>query len=547
MIPSADYFAAQHPSWIGAFFAHIPNSVRLSDPEAVKGFYEGLSAHGRIPWGQWLMPLATWTAFAFLWFFAYCCLAVLVRRQWVERERLAFPLAELPLEIARGDDRPAANSPFFRNGLMWIGFSIPWAIHSLNSLRYYFPSLPDIRLTGIPLIQHLGQPWSALGGISASIYFSVIGLTYLISSQVAGSSLFFWALTRVECVIFAVFGVTARGNADPTSFTVDWFFVHQQIGAILAIAVISLWSVRSLLLRRRYAPDGLSGPWGLSAEQWAGLGFVVSFGLVGLWGAAVGASFLWQIVFVGIYTVSAFALVRLVAAGGFMLVDVGFSPIDPMLQLCSTSAFTPRDLTVFSYEGIFSWWNVGWSNTMQFAANGLRIATVAKLNLRRTVLAIALGCLLATAIGYGLSICLAYHGLIPRETGELTGALPTFHFNKLVAMLQRPISVQWHAIAGIGLGFALMWGLEVAHRRSIWFGLSPLGYLIGLTRVMDRMWLSILVGWLANVLVNRYLGLRGYRKLRPFFLGLILGELLTAGQWLLVDGLTGLRGHDMLP
>jgi len=552
IIPAADYFASRDYRWVNAFFEYIPNWIRLSDPEAVGSFYEGLPENWHIPWGKWLGPLAAWTAFAYLWFFAYFCLAVLVRRQWVERERLAFPLAELPLEIARGDERPTVRSPFFRSGLMWAGFAIPWIIHSVNAMSRYVPAWPSVRLVSLPVASGLvSLPWSQLQYISASVYFSVIGLTFLISSQVSSSSLVFWALTRMEAVALAVFGITAVGNEDPTYYTITWFHAHQQIGAILAVVVISIWSVRSLLVRRPHARDGLSGPAGLSTEQWAVLGFIVSFGLIGLWGVAAGANFLWQIVFVGIYTVSAFSLVRLVAAGGFMWVDVDFSPVDPMLQVFSSRAFTPRDLTVFSYQGIFCWWNVGWSNIMQFATNGLRIATVAKLNLRRIALAMALACLLATVVGYWLSITLTHHGMISRHTtGEVSllwGELPSFHFNKLVTMLQRPVPVQWKAVAGIGLGFATMWGLGMLRRRFSWFGLSPLGYLIGLTWVMDVMWLSILVGWLANALVSHYLGLRGYRKLRPFFLGLILGEFLTAGQWLLIDGITGMRGHSVFP
>ncbi|MFB3881241.1 MAG: DUF6785 family protein [Armatimonadota bacterium] len=552
LIPSARYFASSDYRWGQTFLQHIPNWIELSDREAVWSFYEGLPGHSRIPWALWLKPLAAWTVFAYLWFFAYFCLAILVRRQWVERERLTFPLAELPLEIVRGDQTPTARSPFFRSGLMWAGFAIPWAVHSVNSMSRYFPAWPHLQLTTIPIASGLvTPPWNQLQGTSATVYFSVIGLSFLISSQVALSSVVFWALARMESVALAMFGVTAVGNDDPTYYTVTWFYAHQEIGAILAVAAVSIWSLRSLLKRRPHAPDGLSGPAGLSTEQWAVLGFVVSFGLIGLWGVAAGVSFLWQIVFVGIYTVSAFSLVRLVAAGGFMWVDVDFSPVDPMLQLFSSSAFTPRDLTVFSYQGIFCWWNVGWSNIMQFATTGLRIATVARLNLRRVAVAMALACLLATVVGYWLAITLTYHGLVSRQTtgaaSLLWGELPAIHFNKLVTMLQRPVPVQWKALGGIGLGFGTMWGLEMLSRRSFWFGLSPLGYLIGLSWVMDLMWLSVLVGWLANALVTHYLGLRGYRRLRPFFLGLILGEFLTAGQWLLIDGITGMQGHSVFP
>lgn len=220
IIPAADYFASKENGWAEAFFRFIPDWIRMQDPKAAKAFYESLPAGQPIPWGAWLIPLAAWSAFAFLWFFAYFCLAVLVRRQWVERERLAFPLAELPLEIARGDERPTISSPFFRDGAMWIGFAIPWLLHNTNGLWRYFPAMPNLRLTGIPIGQALQSlPWSALQNTQLTVYFSVIGLTFLISSQVSSSSLVFYALARAEAVAFAMTGFTRTGNSDPTYFT----------------------------------------------------------------------------------------------------------------------------------------------------------------------------------------------------------------------------------------------------------------------------------------------------------------------------------------
>ena len=40
---------------------------------------------------------------------------VILRKQWIERERLIFPLAQLPLEMTK--------KSFFKNKLMWLGFA----------------------------------------------------------------------------------------------------------------------------------------------------------------------------------------------------------------------------------------------------------------------------------------------------------------------------------------------------------------------------------------------------------------------------------------
>ena len=50
-----------------------------------------------------------------------------------------------------------------------------------------------------------------------------------------------------------------------------------------------------------------------------------------------------------------------------------------------------------------------------------------------------------------------------------------------------------------------------------------------------------------NSLVRRYGGLKGFVRFRPFFLGLVLGEFLTAAAWMLIDACLGLRGHNIFP
>jgi hypothetical protein len=50
----------------------------------------------------------------------------------------------------------------------------------------------------------------------------------------------------------------------------------------------------------------------------------------------------------------------------------------------------------------------------------------------------------------------------------------------------------------------------------------------------DHLWLSFFIGWLAKVLIIRFGGPRGFLASRPFFLGLIVGESLAAGFWLVM-------------
>ena len=44
-------------------------------------------------------------------------------------------------------------------------------------------------------------------------------------------------------------------------------------------------------------------------------------------------------------------------------------------------------------------------------------------------------------------------------------------------------------------------------------------------------------------LILKYGGITTYRAMLPLFLGLILGEFVSAGMWVIIDGLTGITGH----
>ena len=51
------------------------------------------------------------------------------------------------------------------------------------------------------------------------------------------------------------------------------------------------------------------------------------------------------------------------------------------------------------------------------------------------------------------------------------------------------------------------------------------------------------MAWLCKVLVLKYGGARWYRRTKPFFLGMILGQYASGGMWIVIDGFTGMQGN----
>ena len=63
-------------------------------------FYEGLPSKDlAIPWGAWAAPLLWWLLLVLAIYFVGLCSVVILRRHWMERERLTFPLTEVALML----------------------------------------------------------------------------------------------------------------------------------------------------------------------------------------------------------------------------------------------------------------------------------------------------------------------------------------------------------------------------------------------------------------------------------------------------------------
>ena len=110
-IPTKPYYGATPENeWAHYIQPYLPAwAIPSPDGDAVRHFYEGLPAGAPVPYGAWLGPLLWWLSLIFAVYFLCFCLVVILRRQWVEHERLAFPITEVPrllIETSEGSCLP---------------------------------------------------------------------------------------------------------------------------------------------------------------------------------------------------------------------------------------------------------------------------------------------------------------------------------------------------------------------------------------------------------------------------------------------------------
>ena len=59
----------------------------------------------------------------------------------------------------------------------------------------------------------------------------------------------------------------------------------------------------------------------------------------------------------------------------------------------------------------------------------------------------------------------------------------------------------------------------------------------------SQIWFSALIAWILKAIIVRFGGVHLFQNLKPFFLGLILGEVSVSGFWGIIYPLTIERGR----
>jgi hypothetical protein len=93
------------------------------------------------------------------------------------------------------------------------------------------------------------------------------------------------------------------------------------------------------------------------------------------------------------------------------------------------------------------------------------------------------------------------------------------------------------------MGVVSMWGMQLLYRQFAWWPVHPLGMLLPWSAETETQWFAVLIGWLIARGITRYAGPKTYVTARPLFLGLVIGDAASAALWMVIDLITGVRGH----
>ena len=487
---------------------------------------------GDVPWSHWIAPVLRWFIIIGLTYLVLLTFNVLIFRQWAHHEKLQYPLAQLPeiLVNAPDDSGNAASARFFGGGAFWIGFSVSAAFLGWNVVCYtdWVPGL-----TPLDLNNHWGDALqdsslTALVHSRSAVFFTMIGLAFLIPAKVSFSIWFFYVLylIQLQAMVWAGFGVDERSFPAEILYTLN-FRTAEGGGALMVFALVVLYKCRNYIFCCcNTKPVEDLNPSERKELRLASLLFLLgSIGLILTLWLGLGANLFYTIFTFIVIMIITIGLIRMVAEGGILGLKCWFGPFHlirsfPGMDKAWTAPTLFAPLLVY-YSIIFMDIKTFIAPAM---ANGLKIRDDLKMERLRFHLAIVLGIVVAAITGVGLHIIFGYSVGADAMSDWFYTGLPKGMYTKITYMMKTtPVdetaSHLWF-LGGAGMMSILLFC------RQFFFSLPhPIGLIMLVNPIMQSYWFSILLGWLAKSMVSKYGNIACYEKVRNVFIGLIVGEL----------------------
>lgn len=539
-----------------------------------------------IPWNIYLKPLLSWGMLFLTIFLFLMCLAEWLRRKWVSRENLPFPLVEVAdylirhdyeLETAGDLTRPSRRGSSFQP-LFLIGLAIGFILLLAQGAGHY-------GFLGGPAIIHFDfsknvfdVAGGALKNLPETVFVLspiVVGLVFLLSLEIGFSIWFTFLLYSV-----VIFGIKA---ANPNLTDGNWtgwadgklypFTMEQMLGAVLCFSVYQLWKVRKqgasgeLETGNAYVPVNLTR-WGLVLLP---LAIYAMFWDLGLKNIPM------LVMFTGAILVITVAIARVRAETGLPTNHAiyefsKFPMIFGMTGAMGAKAYAAFLNLVFLPTTLLFRTLPQQLENMELARRyKIPFRTVAASGLAAVIAALAVG--FVSFLGFSYYMGHEFYGftvLPPLRAGEGALGIATYplwvgHFLG-EAGLERFTEVNWYRMIAIAGGFSGVGILLFLRTRFMRFPLHPIGYLVLLMTILytyetpyvrvpdlkplltSTIWGSALVAWLIKRLVVKYGGMNVYKKTKPMFVGLIVGSVAAIFFWNMLDlGLSLYATRDVAP
>ena len=537
----AFWYATPENEWQQLFWTYLPDCLVVKNRSVLGGYYEGESTLYTLSHVKaWLQPAAYWTIFTTCLIFVMLCINTILRKRWIERDHLAYPVTQIAYQLTCNTNR------IFSSKMLWMGFAVAASISILNGLSFLIPAVPTIPVKRAGSWHGIGhlfteKPWNAIGHISFSFYPFVIGLGLLMPLDLAFSSWLFFLFFKAELILTSALGINIRGFP---------YHNEQCFGAAVGICLTLL------IFSRRYLFGVFKGAFKNSPMddedepvryRFAIAGIILGFAFLVLFSLKIGMS-PWLIpIFFGIYFVILLVITRMRAELGFPVHAMENMPTYGILTgSIGTRTLGTNNLVALS---LYKWFNRSFtSNSMPHQMEGFKLADRSGINTRRLFFSI-IG---ITALGSVTVFWVILHSFYKVGAVSGGGGGWSLHFgwyvyDGLKNWLYSSTEPNYYAVGGMTFGLLFSLILTFMRSRFPFWPFHPIAFVISGDWGMKYLWSCMLVSSVVKWMVLKLGGRRASQQLVIFAIGLMLGDFIIGGLWSLLGVFTKTPMYNFWP
>jgi hypothetical protein len=533
IIGSVYYFATPENQWAHFLHPGLPSwAVPSNDQNQMTWFFEGLPRGNVAPYQAWFGPLFWWILLLIALCTVIFSISVILRRQWVQNERLIYPLASVGAtmtEDAQGQFLP----PSFRGGLFWAGFGLGFGVIGWNILNYFWSIVPKIPVSGAWVVFAKGFP-----RINTRLNFYTAGFAYFANLNILFSIwvffvIFFW----LENGIINRIGYAIPRK--PVNFSAETeVTAWQGFGALTVLVLWNLWTARSHIkavfskaFGRGNADDGDE----MVSYRVAVVGLLL--GLVFICGffAQLGMQGKLIALLLPALLVNYLAISRIICETGLAYLRTTLAEQYVALYTIGTTNLSQRSMAGLSLTyGLNS---QGKGTFMTPITHAVKLADLIRSNRKRLVPALALVVLVGLVADFAFAIFLGYRNGAFNFNAWPFSSAGLFACDLTVGQLRSPFDISWERLAVFAIGAGIMSLLTFLHYRIPWWPLHPIGFPVAFSWNTQLTVFSIFVVWAIKAIILQVGGVAMYRKWQPAFVGLLVGYALGVTLSFVVDAI----------
>lgn len=521
------YLATPENQWVAFFHQYLPTwLVPSNEGGAMQYLFEGLpSPDMPIPWAMWVGPLSGWMMFIGAIVLGSICIAVILRKQWSEYERLAYPILQPAVDLAETE----ARVPLFKNHLFWIGVGIPFFIFTFNMISYFSPGFPRISLS---------RGWMPMGSYFPHIHVSLnlytMGFAYFANIEVLLSIWVFYLFYCTQISMYRRLGINLSSRGDTKS---DATASLQAGGAFVMLVLWGLWMARHHIrdvFQKAFRPSSaIDDSEEMLSYRFCAFGLIFSLVFMVAWLHAVGIAWMVAIVLTLGFFMSYIGVARVIAETGVVYYSMSMSGPGMLPFLFGgPNGFDPSTKTALTVVNALS--AQGKGIFMPPLVHVAKIGEMVQAHRKRLALGVVLTIVIGIAVAIVYTLYLGYTVGAYNFNDYPFTRYPPGAYDGLVKALKSEVTWETERYYFLLLGALTFAAVSFMRYRFAWWPLSPIGMVVPLTHAIHSIF-TIFLAWGIKLIIMQIGGVSFYRRTRPLFLGLLVGYVMGVFVSFLVD------------